>query len=181
MYNFMGYSLSVLTTLHHHHEHEDDLVFPLMKDKFPEIKRLETDHVHMVPLIDELIEICKKVQNGEQKFDRQVFASKAKALQGFLKPHLAFEEDYFKPEDLEAKKIEPELCQKIHQDIEKTNQARADPFTELPFLLTALAPDEKDKFFGKAPFVARYILFPLFTLRHSGMWKYAKTTGGAAA
>jgi Hemerythrin HHE cation binding domain len=173
----LGYCKAFLRNIHEHHDHEDKVIFPLIRDKCPEVEELDKDHKKLIPLLQELEDYCNSVLKDLSKWNAEYFLGIFKELQDLLLPHFAVEEDNSTPEILDQK-FETAYIIKMHGDVIKAAQKDAVPFTTFAFLYTHCNPKEREAFFGYIPKAVRKTLFPLFIRRHKGYWKYSTTEGG---
>jgi len=151
--------------LHHHHYHEEEIVFPVFKERLPELMatldKLASDHAELVNDL-KTIETLTKPDSTKTDTDLQVLGQLAPVLRrvsDFIGPHFKIEEDTFTVEALSTKVTYEDL-----HDIEKKIMAniRADPHAPVFFAFLVYTLDAKDlhAIIGQTPWILRKIIFP---------------------
>ncbi|KAJ3290711.1 hypothetical protein HK104_006560 [Borealophlyctis nickersoniae] len=177
--SFLGYLDAYYINLHEHHDHEEEYIFPVLAPKFPSITEFESDHAHLVTLMQKLKDICEPNDGKggydivKRKYDPDATVQVLKELQTFMVPHLAKEEEVVTVESLKANFTEKEIAE-VDEKLGKVLKQH-DPTIMLPFLYYNMTAELKTSFWDDFfPWILRWVLFPLiFARKHVDWWAFA--------
>jgi len=79
-----------LGNIHHHHSLEETFYFPAMEEKLGKgsLSGNIEEHKEFIPGLEALEEWCKKVQNGEEKYDAKILLGLVDAFADTMVAHL---------------------------------------------------------------------------------------------
>jgi hemerythrin-like domain-containing protein len=79
-----------LDTIHHHHSLEETFYFSALEEKLGQgtLSGNVEQHKEFIPGLEALEEWCKRVQNGEAKYDDKVFLAMVEAFSDTMITHL---------------------------------------------------------------------------------------------
>jgi hemerythrin-like domain-containing protein len=143
--------------VHAHHTTEDDVVFPALVTRAPEIddllRVLDADHHHLDELMVEIDAAIDRVVRGGSADE---LTSHLQALAAHMDQHLAAEDEQILPR-ISAHFTQAEY-DVLEQQALKEIGLGAQAFFTLPFIEASVAPDERAALLGDAPLPVKVIL-----------------------
>jgi len=150
-----------------HHESEDRVIFPTLRrygrlrsTDAAHLERWSTEHRDVNTAAEALRRVGEHVYDGGRTARLEVVQS-SKELETLLAPHLASEEELFKPAHLAE--IVPA---KAIVDIERQSRRLFGADRDIPlFFAHSLDAKEQKQVFASAPWIFRRVIFPLMDRR----------------
>jgi hemerythrin-like domain-containing protein len=142
---FTDYTHSLAVVLDGHHVGEDEIAFPLLKEKIPAAPydRLAKNHQEIVGLLDSLQPATAAVAAGSDESALTRLVDGVCQIYDIWRPHIQTEEHYFNPEAL-AEVMGPEEQGRASAGMAKHAQEHANPpFLAIPFVLYNLEPEDR--------------------------------------
>ncbi len=143
---FTDYVRSLTSVMHAHHLAEDQLAFPLFKERLPEAPydRLADEHLKMVPIVDEVrLKIERATDDPESPESLDRIDTLMNSLAEIWRPHIAVEESHFTPEKIDAVMSADEQAGLLAR-IGEVNQKHSGPdYLVVPFTLFNLPHKER--------------------------------------
>ncbi|KAH7101144.1 hypothetical protein BKA62DRAFT_197597 [Auriculariales sp. MPI-PUGE-AT-0066] len=135
--NFLGYCSSWAGGVLVHHDTEETLLFPFLS---PRMNMTGEVGQHKV-MHDHLDGILAYVNDPAitQTFNSEILRDKMTVLRDPLFQHLDGELDHIRRENIESNFSPQEIEDMIHK-LDQYAQAHANPWTELPFMISHIAP-----------------------------------------
>ena len=162
-----GYAGEVLA----HHTTEDDVVFPELVARAPQVatllERLDRDHHHLDELMDRVTAAIAQVLDGA---DSTPLGALLRELADHMDTHLGVEDDEILP------LIEQHFSQEEYEELEKKaleiiGLGAQAAFT-IPFIAASVSDEERTALLGDAPLPVKVIL-RLFRRRHARLAELA--------
>ena len=161
---YAKYVLTLVAVLHAHHLAEDELIFPYMRDRLPDVPygSLESDHREMQSFLD-----AASAAIGALPFDaqaRQSLGDLIRALadmRGLWRPHIQTEESHFTEDKLDRVMDVTEHIELGKQSAQHAQAHSGPDFLVVPFLLYNLSPEERAVMAQSMPPVVTQELVPI--------------------
>jgi hemerythrin-like domain-containing protein len=161
---FVSYVRTFASVLDAHHLLEDELAFPYLRDKLPDVPYdlLMAQHREIVVILNEI-----KATVEEMKASAHLAESLNKLNHGLRTigdiwhPHIRVEEDHFTAEKINAL-INMEEQERMSRKFSEHSQQHATPdYLVVPFLLYNLLPEERAAFAQAFPPIVTQQLVPI--------------------
>ncbi|KZW03313.1 hypothetical protein EXIGLDRAFT_246110 [Exidia glandulosa HHB12029] len=168
--NFIGYSTAWAQNIVDHHDTEEALLFPFLSKHLNMDGEIE-QHKVMHAALDDFIAFLHDPRNVQpDTFDADAMRTKLVALKDPLFTHLDEEVSHIGRENVQV--FDRAEVEDICVQLDKYAQAHGNPWTEVPYMLSHIAPPYHGTF-PEMPWVVRKLMVPVFAFRYRGYWKYS--------
>jgi hemerythrin-like domain-containing protein len=143
---FVLYVQTLISVLSAHHLSEDEVAFPYLRPKLPEVNldELMAEHRVMEDILEALQTIVEAVTTEEQAGDSLSDLNRTVTrLSDLWHPHIQKEERFYAPERMAALMDVEEHAQLGKAVAEHSQQHLQSPFLGIPFVLYNLPADER--------------------------------------
>ncbi len=146
---FITYVRTFVSVLHAHHLLEEELAFPRLRDRFPEVPYdlLLAQHKSIVGVLKEIgaaIEGVAAAARPDESLNEMTDALRRIAL--LWHPHIQLEQEHFTVEEAAARLSVDEQIELIRLFMEHSQQHASPDYLVLPFMLYNLPPEERSVF-----------------------------------
>ncbi|KAH7100352.1 hypothetical protein BKA62DRAFT_771619 [Auriculariales sp. MPI-PUGE-AT-0066] len=175
--NFLGYCGCWAGDILVHHDTEEMVLFPFFSprlDMSGEVDQHKVMHDHLDGILAYVNDPTTPLT-----FDADTLRQKMTAIRDPLFHHLDSELEHIRRENME-RNFSPQEIEDILHKLDTYAQAHANPWTELPFFISHVAPPYRGNF-PELPWIVSNVMLPIFALRHSGRWKYSPYSAFNAA
>jgi hemerythrin-like domain-containing protein len=161
---YANYVQALVSVLHGHHLAEDELIFPYMRDRLPDVPydSLEADHREMRLILDAASTAIEAHPSDAQ--ERDSLDDLVRALTDMRRlwhPHIQTEESHFTEDKLDRLMDASEHIE-LGRESAQHAQAHSGPdFLVVPFLLYNLSPEERAVMAQSMPPVVTQELVPI--------------------
>ena len=161
---FICYVRSFVSVLHAHHLTEEELVFPYMQEKLPEVPYdlLKAQHRELLLVMDEIKVAIEEVAVAPPAVATLATLNQAlNRIAELWHPHIRIEQDYFTIDKL-AVLIDREEHIRLSGVLGEHGRKHAGPdYLVVPFLLYNLPPEERAVFAQTLPPIVTQQLVPV--------------------
>jgi hypothetical protein len=161
---FLSYVRTFVSVLHAHHLVEEELAFPRLRDKFPEIPYdlLLAQHRGIMPVLDEIgsavEDVAADLRPGES-LRKLTDALNRIAL--LWHPHIRLEEEHLTVEKAQARLSAEEQTEWTRLFMEHSQQHALPDYLVVAFMLYNLPPAERSIFAREMPPIVTEQLVPI--------------------
>ena len=163
------YTHCLLTVLDGHHRMEDDLVFPVLRERMPgaPFKLLASEHHDMLPVLKAASDSLESLTVGRNSEAAAIhLASALELLKSLWYPHIQREEKHFSPTVL-AEVLEPAAHVEQLQRFADYSKEHVKPdYLIVPFMLFNLNPEDRARMSQGMPEAITAELVPIVWKPH---------------
>jgi hypothetical protein len=161
---YAKYVQALIAVLHGHHLAEDELIFPYMRGRLPDVPydSLESDHREMQSILDAAGAAIEALPSDEQA--REALGDLVRALtdmRRLWRPHIQTEESHFTEDKLDRVMNATEHVELSKQSAQHAQAHSSPDFLVVPFLLYNLSPEERAVMVQSMPPVVTQELVPI--------------------
>jgi hypothetical protein len=160
---FADYGKSLTIVLGTHHLGEDEIAFPLLKDKITSapFERLSKNHQEIEALLATVSKAIPSIAENGDKTGLTALVDGLRKIYDIWRPHIQTEETYFNQDDL-AKVMSPEEQARISRAFGKHSQEHDRPgYLVIPFVLFNLIPEDRATMAATMPGLLVKVLVPI--------------------
>jgi hemerythrin-like domain-containing protein len=161
---FIDYVRTFATVLDAHHVLEDELAFPYMRTKMPDVpyEVLMAQHQEMVPILNEIKATMEEMKANLGATESLNKLSRALArIAEVWYPHIRIEEDHFTADRIGAIMDMEEQVSLSRKFAEHSQQHAGPDYLVVPFLLYNLPPEDRSSLAQVFPPVVTQQLVPV--------------------
>lgn len=161
---FISYVRTFVCVLDAHHLLEEELAFPRLRDRFPEVPYdlLLAQHRDIVGVLQEVGTALEEIatdSRSDQRLDQLTDALRRIALLWY--PHIQLEQEHFTVAAAAARLRVDEQIELARLFMEHSQQHASPDYLVLPFMLYNLPPDERSIFARGLPSIVTEQLVPI--------------------
>jgi hemerythrin-like domain-containing protein len=161
---FISYLRSFVSVLDAHHDTEDQLAFPYLRDKFPDVPfdLLMSQHQVMVTVLNQLKTVVEEMDAHPEHAELLISVSLLlKRIDELWHPHIRIEEEHFTVDRMDATLPPDEQARLINLFMEHSQEHAKPDFLVIPFLLYNLPPEQRSIFAKAMPQLVVQELVPV--------------------
>ncbi len=160
---FFTYVEALGAVLHGHHTTEDELTFPYLRERIPDLPydRLTAEHQQVAAAVQEIADAIAAGRSGDREGGKQAVGRSLTRISQVWGRHIADEERFITPERIDAT-VSVEEQQRLVDRIAEHMRTHATPdYLAMPFVLYNLPPSERAAMAAMLPPVVTQQLVPI--------------------